>query len=51
MREIIFYTLGIWGSIMFGCFISWVFDKFSDNNWRKKVTAEDLRELRRLFNN
>lgn len=51
MREIIFYTVGLWGVIMFGCFISWVCDRLSGNNWRKRVTAEDLRELGRLLNN
>lgn len=51
MREVIFYILGIWGVIMIGCFISWVLDLFSGNNWRRKVTAEDLRELGRLLNN
>lgn len=45
MREVIFYTVGIWGVIMIGCFISWVLDVFSGNNWGRKVTAEDLKQL------
>jgi hypothetical protein len=49
MGEIIFYTVGLWGVIMITCFISWMLDIMSDNNWQKRVTADDLRELKKLF--
>jgi hypothetical protein len=49
MNEIIFYTVGLWGVIMITCFVSWVLDIMSNNNWQKRVTADDLRELKKLF--
>jgi hypothetical protein len=51
MSEIIFYTVGLWGVIMITCFISWMLDIMSNNNWQKRVTADDLRELKKLFEN
>jgi hypothetical protein len=49
MIEIALYSVGICGVIGLGCFISWVMETLDSNSWRHRVTASDLEELKRLF--
>jgi hypothetical protein len=49
MIEIALYSVGICGVIGLGCFISWVMETLDCNSWRHKVTASDIEELKRLF--
>jgi hypothetical protein len=49
MIEIALYSVGICGVIGLGCFICWVMETLDGNSWRSKVTASDLEELKRLF--
>lgn len=50
MVEIALYSVGICGVIGLGCFISWALESLYDgNDYRRKVTADDLAELSRLF--
>jgi hypothetical protein len=49
MSEIIVWSLGMAGIIGLTCFISWVMETLDGNSWRSRVTASDLEELKRLF--
>ena len=49
MTEIIVWGLGIVTIIGLGCFISWVIETLNGNIRRRKVTPNDLEELKRLF--
>ena len=50
MRELIIYGLGICGVIGLGCFISWILEVIYDGgDYRNRVTAEDLAEMARYF--
>jgi len=49
MIEIALYSAGICGVIGLGCFISWVMETLGGNSWRSRVTATDIEELKRLF--
>lgn len=50
MSELIIYGLGICGIIGLGCFISWILEVIYDGgDYRNRVTAEDLAEMTRLF--
>jgi hypothetical protein len=49
MSEILLWFVGIVGVIGLGCFISWVMETLDGNSWRYRVTASDLEELKRLF--
>ncbi len=42
---------GLWCVIVFASICVWIFDMGSDDNWQNNVTADDLRELGRLFDN
>lgn len=50
MGEIILYVGGMVGVLSMVLFFSWVLDKlFENDDYRNKVTAEDLAEMTRLF--
>ena len=50
MSEIVLYVIGICGVILVGCGISWVLEVIYDGgDYRNKVTAEDLAEMARYF--
>lgn len=50
MAEIILYAVGICGIILVGCGISWMLEMICDDgDYRHKVTAEDLEEMARYF--
>jgi hypothetical protein len=49
MSDIIVWGLGMAGVIGLTCFISWVMETLDGNSWNKRVTASDIEELNRLF--
>lgn len=48
MIGLFIYCVGIWFGIILASFIIGALDRV-DNRWQNKITAEDLRELGRLF--
>ena len=50
MGEIMLYVGGMVGVLSIVVFFSWVLDKlFENDDYRNRVTAEDLAEMARLF--
>lgn len=50
MGEIMLYVGGMVGVLSMVLFFSWVLDKlFENDDYRNRVTAEDLAEMTRLF--
>lgn len=50
MGEIMLYVGGMVGVMSMVVFFSWVLDKlFENDDYRNRVTAEDLAEMTRLF--
>jgi len=52
MVEMVMMLFGLWFVIVFASVCVWILDMGSEcENWQKNVTADDLRELGRLFDN
>ena len=50
MVEMVMMLFGLWFVIVFASVCVWILDIGSEcENWQKNVTADDLRELSRLF--
>ena len=50
MSEILLYVGGLVGVMSMVVFLSWVLDKlFENDDYRNRVTADDLAEMARLF--
>jgi len=50
MSEVMLYVGGMVGVLSMVLFFSWVLDKlFENNDYRNRVTAEDLAEMARYF--
>ena len=50
MSEILLYVGGLVGVMSMVVFLSWVLDKlFENDDYRNNVTADDLAEMARLF--
>ena len=49
MFSLIIYCAGLVGLIVLFSFVAEAFENYRNNSWRSRVTAEDIQELRRLF--
>lgn len=49
MIDIMIYCAGLVGVVLLGSFIVEMIENSRKDSWRHKVTAEDIEQLRRLF--
>ena len=49
MIDFIIYCAGLAGAVVFASWIIELIENCRNNSWRKRVTADDIRGLGRLF--